>query len=128
MDSMRAEMTPETALTEIEQLEADRKADRAWDKWRRGAARRLPVLAARVFALNGKPYSGSGFHYSMIGRLGRLIAEVGDPTRSPFERKERFANRLITQIAFEGLHAELRAAELSALAMAASRAGATHAG
>ncbi|QYY33704.1 hypothetical protein K2O51_31150 (plasmid) [Cupriavidus pinatubonensis] len=99
--------------SEIEQLQAERKADLEWKKWRRRAARRLPELAARVFALKGKDY------YATIGRLGRLISDVGDPTSTPYEGKQRFGNRIVTQIAFEALHAELREAEAAAKEIAA---------
>ena len=58
-------MTAQIAQADIEQCQAERKADREWEKWRRRAARRLPDLAARVFALNGKAYNGSAFHYTM---------------------------------------------------------------
>ncbi|WP_454740451.1 hypothetical protein [Cupriavidus necator] len=121
-------MTAQIARSDIERWEAERKADREWEKWRKRAARRLPDLASRVFALNGKPYNGGGGHYAMVRSLGRMITEVGDPTRSPFEREQRWANRLITQVAFEGLHADLREAERSAMVMADSRAGGSHAG
>lgn len=121
-------MTAGITQADIENWEAERKADREWEAWRRRAARRLPDLATRVFALSTLPYTGSGTHYVMVGRLGRMIAEVGDPTRHPLERSERISNRLITQIVFEGLHTELLHAERSAQAMALARAGATHAG
>lgn len=121
-------MTAELTQEDIKNWEAERKADREWEKWRRRAARRLPTLAARVFALGNKPYKGCGFHYALVGRLGRMITDVGDPTRSPLERKERFANRVITQIVFEGLHTELHEAERSAQTMAGATPGDPHAG
>jgi hypothetical protein len=112
---------------EIEQLQADRKSDRRWTKWRERAAHRLPDLAARVFALNGRAYDGSVFHYTMIGRLGRVITEVGDPTR-PYEGRERFTSRLITQLALEELLVDVRAAETSAQAISGERQRGGHAG
>lgn len=54
---------------------------REWDAWRRRAAKRMPALAARVFALRGKPYPGCGGHHEIEGRLGKLIALICDPTR-----------------------------------------------
>ncbi|WP_432263488.1 hypothetical protein [Cupriavidus sp. TMH.W2] len=121
-------MAAQITQVDIENWEAERKADSEWEAWRRRAARRLPDLAARVFALSNKSYMGSGTHYALVGSLGRMIAEVGDPTRSPFERKERLAYRLITQIVFEGLHSDLHKAEKTSQAMAFGHAGCTHAG
>lgn len=120
-------MTAALTQEDIKNWEADRKADREWEKWRRRAAQRLPTLAARVFALGNKPYMGCGLHYALVSRLGRMITEVGDPTRSALERKERYANRLITQVVFEALHTELLEAENSARTMAGATPGISHA-
>ena len=35
--------------------------------------KKLPALAARVFALKGTGYMGSGVHYGMVKRLGWLL-------------------------------------------------------
>lgn len=38
----------------------------------------LPALAIRIFALQGKLYDGSGFHWEKVRRIGGLLERVND--------------------------------------------------
>lgn len=38
----------------------------------------LPELAIRIFALQGKLYDGSGFHWEKVRRIGALLEKVND--------------------------------------------------
>lgn len=38
----------------------------------------LPALAIRIFALQGKLYDGSGFHWAKVRRIGGLLERVND--------------------------------------------------
>lgn len=55
----------------------------AAQKWRKRAAKNLPMLANRVFALRTAHYPGCGFHWSMERKLGSVIAVINDYDR-PF--------------------------------------------
>lgn len=46
--------------------------------WRKQAANDLASLAARVFALRGTGYYGSGFHWSLEKRLGYVMLKLND--------------------------------------------------
>lgn len=39
-------------------------------------AKQMPEFAARVFALRGKRYMGSGFHYELEKQMGRVMWKV----------------------------------------------------
>lgn len=47
-----------------------------FDKWRDRAAKRLPELSQRVFALRNKSYSGCGFQWSLEKSLGSAIYDI----------------------------------------------------
>ena len=61
-----------------EQYAAHRKMCDEFTKWREAEAKKLPELAARVFALRGRMYYGCGFHWSMECKLGTVIARLND--------------------------------------------------
>lgn len=77
--------------------------------WRKRAARNMPALATRIFALRDKMYQGCGFHWCMERDLGRLIARLNDYD-SPFDA----AQRLGTEVALEMLYREVKGAEETA--------------
>jgi len=89
------------------------KERREYRDWMRRTAMAMPELAARVFALRGKPYMGSGFHWSMERSLGRAIASVNDYEGKVWHGKEAFANRLTAQICVESLFESVAKAEQS---------------
>lgn len=74
--------------------------------WRRRAARGLPALAGRVFALRGKRYPGCGFHYALERRLGLVLADLNN-----FDRPLTCADQLCSEIGTEELYRDVRLAE-----------------
>lgn len=76
--------------------------------WRRRVARNLPDLCARVFALRGKPYAGSGVHYSMEHALGTVMRLVND-----YSSRLDVANVIIDEVIVEELYRTIVKAEMS---------------
>lgn len=50
----------------------------AYDEWRNKVRAHLPAVAARVFALRGKPYSGSERHHGLERALGGVLTCASD--------------------------------------------------
>lgn len=76
--------------------------------WRRRLAKGLPALCARVFALRGVNYMGSGFHYAMERSLGQVI-RIASNLDQPFE----ISDAIIDQVIVEELHRDVARAEQS---------------
>lgn len=77
--------------------------------WRRRAARNLPALAVRVFALRGKLYPGCGFHYALESQLGWVLHDLNS-----FDKRMTDADNMVSEIALEELYRNTRRAELGA--------------
>jgi hypothetical protein len=67
-----------SAQSEIDRYREEKKRDDAFTKWRKRAARRMPQIAARVFALRGHAYPGHGFHYGLEKLLGACLRELNN--------------------------------------------------
>jgi hypothetical protein len=78
-------------------------------EWRRRLNAGLPELAARIFALRGRTYSGCGFHYGLECDLGQVLAAVNDYTRT-FD----LAAQIGLSVQSEMLHQSVARAEASA--------------
>lgn len=77
--------------------------------WRKRAAKRLPELAARVFALRGRVYDGFGFHYAMESNLGKVLADLND-----FETPREVLQQVLSELMVEELYRDVALAERSA--------------
>ena len=66
----------------------------------------VPGLVTRVIALQGKFYSGCGFHWSMMKSAGGLMNRVFN-----YDEAYDFENLLIDEVIFEGLVESVEKAE-----------------
>lgn len=82
--------------------------------WRKRSAKNMPALAARVFALRGTGYMGSGFHWNMEKRLGAMMMRLNDYD-SPFD----LGVHLCCEIGLEKLYRDVALAEASIVERAA---------
>lgn len=64
-------------------------------KWRERAARSLPSISIRVFALRKQSYSGCGFHYLLERQLGIAISSVQNVNREAFECMQMILTKLV---------------------------------
>lgn len=76
-------------------------------KWRKRARKRLPEIASRVFALRGKCYLGSGFHYDLEKDLGGRIKDVSSYSGPRLSLMQMGTIELFFEMLFERVvHAE----------------------
>lgn len=68
-----------------------------FNKWRKRTAKGMPSLAMRVFALRGKAYMGSGFHWSLEKRLGNILFYLNNFDRGYNDLGERIAIEVIVE-------------------------------
>lgn len=94
-------ITPE----DIEKYQREQDDIRKWEAWRKRANKRMPELAARVFALREKGYPGCGFHYAMEGQLGLLIHKICDPTKMDYHSINNpiWSQQVILEVSLAGL-------------------------
>lgn len=64
-------------------------------KWRERAARNLPNISIRVFALRKQAYLGCGFHYSLEWQLGVAISNVQNVNSEAFENMQMILTKLV---------------------------------
>lgn len=76
--------------------------------WKRRASKAIPALAARVFALRGRPYAGSGFHYALERDLGTAIRIV-----SSLDARFDIADAIVDEVIVSTLFADVMRAERS---------------
>lgn len=91
----------------------------AYEKWRQRALKRLPSIAARVDALDGKVYNGYGFHYGQYDDLEWLQKTLSEPitfdnSTDKKTQRDRFATQMVVKVRFEYLIKKLNEAEKSA--------------
>jgi hypothetical protein len=101
------QMTPE-------QIERERREDaarREHARWMEEAADKIPALAARVFALRGTGYLGSGFGWSLEARLGRVITMATDAEGDVWYGPKAMMNRTVARMALRRLIADIERAE-----------------
>lgn len=51
-----------------------RPEHKEFSEWRRREGDKIPELAARIFAVRGTGYSGSGFHWWLMCELGTMMS------------------------------------------------------
>lgn len=66
-----------------------------YTKWRERAAKNLPDISMRVFALRKQLYSGCGFHYSLERQLGIAISRVQNVNSEAFENMQMILTELV---------------------------------
>lgn len=84
--------------------------------WQIEKGKELPELSSRVFALRGKAYPGSGWHYILEKLLGNVIVAVMDHERFNMYGKgdqERIADEIISEVLYDDLIDRLEKAEKS---------------
>lgn len=73
---------------------------------RENMRRDVPGLIARVFALRGRTYRGSGFHWNLEKRVCRLAASLSD-----FDTKYDGEQAVEDELSFQDVQRSLEAAE-----------------
>jgi len=66
----------------------------------------LPALAMRVFALQGKHYQGSGYHWTLVKAIGALLWNVND-----YDSKFTWDDLLVNEVIYEDLVEQVGEAE-----------------
>ena len=93
------------------------KEHEEFNAWRKAEIAKLPETAARVFALRGTGYYGSGFGWAFERRLGNVIAQLSDfdngnlyhgPGHTPLMHQD------ILRVCVEEFYKDLEANEWSA--------------
>jgi len=79
--------------------------DKEYNEWFKKVLDELPEIARRVFALRKKAYVGSGCHYDMEMKLGKLIVFLND-----YDRDET-ARRVLLSVHYPLLITKLKEAE-----------------
>lgn len=64
-------------------------------KWRERAAKNLPNISMRVFALRKQSYSGCVFHYALERQLGIAISGVQNVNSEAFESMQMILTKLV---------------------------------
>ena len=115
MQCMGMNMTQEEKVQKLHQLQAEAVTV---NKWRKKMLHKLMTdIAPRIAALNGKGYSGSGYHYGMVKEVGSLIRDLAisfHPSMNHLEKScEDSLTWLINEVKAEELIKDLRKAERS---------------
>lgn len=96
----------------IDEMQAERKLDETFSEWRRAEIKKLPELAARVFALRGTGYPGCGYHWSMERDLGWVICRLSNyDDRDCLHGPEKYSRRLMLEVNLEMLYEDVEKAE-----------------
>jgi hypothetical protein len=80
----------------------DESVEKKHYAWRKAVATSMPELCARVFALRGTGYYGSGTHYELERRLGSLMSRVNDPGQ-PFGYEHVVGEELLHEELLEAI-------------------------
>lgn len=99
-------------MTEISKEEWDRyiaeeKRLKEWHAWCARMNVHMPAICARVFALRGTGYRGSGTHYAMEAELGYVLAKLNTMDRPAI------STTIIARVRLEALLRDLIRAEFS---------------
>lgn len=81
-----------------------------YHEWQRNLQSQLPDFAIRVFALRGKAYMGSGWHYSLEHSLGKVISIAND---FGISTDRGFECEIINEVIVESFIESLEKAEAS---------------
>jgi hypothetical protein len=90
------------------------KSNKEFTDWRQAEADKMPALAARVFALRNKMYTGCGFHWGMERDLGVIIARLNDYDTDYYHGTEALARQIGLEVHLEQLYKHVEQAEKSA--------------
>lgn len=63
------------------QIRYEKYCQNKFSEWRKRVNKRLPGIAARIFALREVAYSGFGYHWELERRLGNIISLINDYDR-----------------------------------------------
>lgn len=85
----------------------DERTQKAY-AWRARAAKNMPALAMRIFALREVAYPGYGFHWNMERRLGSIMMHLND-----YDTPLSVVGQIGVEVALEGLYADAAKAEAS---------------
>jgi hypothetical protein len=81
--------------------------DRPADQEKRSELRsKLPALALRVIALDGKHYNGCGFHYSLLKTIGGLLYRLNN-----FDARYTWHELMIDEVIYEDLYEQIGSIE-----------------
>ena len=108
-------MTQDEKISKLHQLQAEAVKVNKWRK--RMLFRLMTDIAPRIAALNGKGYSGSGYHYGMVQEVGSLIHDLAinfHPSMNHLEKNcEDSLTWVINEVKAEELIKDLKKAERS---------------
>lgn len=69
-------------------------------------ADKLPALGVRVFALKGRSYPGSGYHWALLRTLGALLQKLND-----FDVRYTAEDLVLCEVLYEDLLERVQTAE-----------------
>lgn len=75
---------------------------------RKALANKLPALAIRIFALQGKHYPGCGFYWGLVKSIGALLRNIND-----YDSKFDHNDLMINEVIYEDLVERVKTAELA---------------
>ena len=96
----------------FDEIVPEKRRNDEFSAWRKVKAKAMPELAARVFALRGVRYAGSGFHWSLEKCLGYCMGQLNDyDDHTLYYGPDAASNQIVLEVLIEGLEESIAKAE-----------------